>query len=209
MSEGRKKNTVYLFTEFDITDIRSNLRKFQIGYNDKISLTAYMTRCFARTLNDHKLLNSYRSGRRKIMQFDEVDVAIMVEKEIDGQNQPIHYIVREANNKHLHIVDEELKYSKTAPIEDMVTSLDRTFFGKVPDAIRRIFWWLTRKDPKVKKQYSGTVGLTNIGMFGYGNMFVLPITPMTCTLAIGTIEKKLIMLDSGELQNREMLHATI
>jgi pyruvate/2-oxoglutarate dehydrogenase complex dihydrolipoamide acyltransferase (E2) component len=209
MAEGRRKNTVYAFVEFDITDLRIRLRELKQTGQQSISLTAYLTRCFARTLTDHQLLNSYRKGRRRLMCFDEVDVAVMVEKEIENQLQPIHFIVRDANHKSLSTVNTELQFCRNAPVEKVVTSLDRTFFGKIPDGIRRMFWWITRKDPQVKKKYSGTVGLTNIGMFGQGNITVLPITPMTCTLAIGTIDKKLILTEAGELQNREILHATI
>ena len=140
MAEGRRKNTVYAFVEFDITDLRMRIRELKQAGEATISLTAYLARCFARTLTDHPLLNSYRKGRRSIMCFHEVDVAVMVEKEMEHQLQPIHFIVRDANTKSLQTVNQELLFRRDAPADQVVSSLDRTFFGKVPDGIRRIFW---------------------------------------------------------------------
>jgi pyruvate/2-oxoglutarate dehydrogenase complex dihydrolipoamide acyltransferase (E2) component len=209
MSEGRKKNTVYAFFDIDITDILTVFQKLKSNFLVSPSITSYISRCYSKALTEHNLLNSYRKGRHQLMFFDDVDIAVMIEKEIEGALQPIHYIIRSAQNKSLYEIDQELKSIKAKDFTEIVKPIDRAFFKYAPLFLRKLFWWLTRKDPKVKKEYSGTVGLTNIGMFGEGQISVLPITPMTTTLAIGTISKRLILTDLGELQNRNYLHCTL
>ena len=71
----------------------------------------------------------------------------------------------------------------------MVPKIDRFFLEK-----HRILFGISsafsRWNPQVKKEYSGTVGLTSIGMFGSGTVYPVPITPMTTTIGVGSIVNK-------------------
>ena len=77
-----------------------------------ISFTGYVLCCYAQAINENKPMNAYRKGRQNLMVFDDVDVAVMVEKEIEGQLQPIHYILRAANKKSLEEINLELLQQK-------------------------------------------------------------------------------------------------
>lgn len=208
INEARKKNIVYGLFQMDVTHARMLLNTYKMQTGKSITFTSFILRCFVKAIDQNKMMNAYKKGRRHLMIFDEIDVAVMVEKEIGGQYQPVHYIVRAANDKTLDQISQELKFAKSAPLDQTVSKLDRVFFVKTPRFLRRLFWWLTRKDPKVKKKFSGTVGLTSLGMIGAGTAYPVPMTPSTSTLAIGAIATRPVLKD-GQLSNHEFLCCTI
>ena len=158
VEQGKLKNTIYMLIEMDVTDCHKQLEEYKHQTGESISFTGFLLRCFAKAIDEDKHMQAYRRGRKSLMIFEGVDVAVMVEKEIQGQMQPIHYILRNANKKTLTEMNEKLRRVKNASFEEIVTPLDRKFFGKAPDFIRKLFWRLARRDPQVKKQFSGTVG---------------------------------------------------
>ena len=205
VNEGRKQNTIYLIFDADVTPVCSSIKELKKQKSGKsISLTSYILHCFVKVIDENRLFNSYRLGKKKLVLFDDVDVSVMVEKEIDGALQPIHYIVRSANNKTLIEIQKELSAAKHMSFEEMIPKRDRFFFNNTPGFLRKLFWRRLRKYPHVKKAFAGTVGLTNIGMAGEGISYLIPITPMTTTLAIGGISNKTIMTD-GALENRDFI----
>jgi len=54
----------------------------------------------------------------------------------------------------------------------------------------------------------GVVGVTAVGMFGSGSMWILPLTSATVTVAVGAIAKRPTLVDGG-LQEREHLCLTV
>jgi pyruvate/2-oxoglutarate dehydrogenase complex dihydrolipoamide acyltransferase (E2) component len=208
MEEGRSQNTVYVQFDVDITAVRETLQKIKASNLQSISLTGFIAKCLAQTVSEQKHVHAIRNGKKLIL-FDDVDIATMIEREVDGFMQPVNYIIRASQKKTMHEIQEELKKAKTEPIggDYAMNKIERFFFG-LPRAFRRIFWHLSHKKAELRKQFVGTVGLTNVGMFGEGAAFVLPITPMTLTLAIGTIQKRPAIVD-GILEEREFLCLTI
>ena len=148
VEQGRLKNTIYMLIEMDVTDCHKQLEEYKHQTGESISFTGFLLRCFAKAIDEDKHMQAYRRGRKSLMIFEGVDVAVMVEKEIQGQMQPIHYILRNANKKTLTEINEELRRVKNASFEEIVTPLDRKFFGKAPDFIRKLFWRLARWDPR-------------------------------------------------------------
>jgi pyruvate/2-oxoglutarate dehydrogenase complex dihydrolipoamide acyltransferase (E2) component len=54
----------------------------------------------------------------------------------------------------------------------------------------------------------GVVGVTAVGMFGAGPMWLVPLTSATVTVAVGAIAKRPVLID-GDLQEREHLCLTL
>lgn len=53
----------------------------------------------------------------------------------------------------------------------------------------------------------GVVGVTAVGMFGAGAMWLVPLTNATVTVGIGSISKQPVLVD-GNLQEHEFLCLT-
>ena len=206
---GHKKNIVYSIFSVDVTNVRNFLKSYKEKNNLSISFSSYILKEFTEVIKLFPIFNSYRKGKKKLVVFDDVDCSVMIESEIDGILQPIHYIIRDANKKTLQEIQKEIRYAQKQRFEDYVPKLDRFFFSKVPRLLRNWVWHRSNKEPDLFKHYSGTVGLTSVGMFGTGFISVVPLTPMTSTLAIGTIEKKLQFNASHDVVEHEFLYLTL
>jgi pyruvate/2-oxoglutarate dehydrogenase complex dihydrolipoamide acyltransferase (E2) component len=71
-----------------------------------------------------------------------------------------------------------------------------------------LFLWVLFKDPKLIKEYYGTVLVTSIGMFGAGSGWGIPVPNHTLQLTLGGIAEKPGVVD-GRIEVREYLSVTI
>jgi pyruvate/2-oxoglutarate dehydrogenase complex dihydrolipoamide acyltransferase (E2) component len=69
-------------------------------------------------------------------------------------------------------------------------------------------WFFVRRNPYWFKDLAGTAGVTSMGMFASGAAVGVPITPMTLTLTIGAIEKKLA-LRAGQAVEHDVVHLNL
>ena len=59
----------------------------------------------------------------------------------------------------------------------------------------------------MQKRY-GVAGVTAVGMFGSGPMWLVPLTNATVTVAVGAIARRTVLVD-GALQEQEYLCLTV
>jgi pyruvate/2-oxoglutarate dehydrogenase complex dihydrolipoamide acyltransferase (E2) component len=155
----------------------------------------------------------YRKGRNTFVIFDDVDVSIVVEREVGGQKLPVPYVVRKASEKSFREIHDEIRAAQaqkvTGPVlgsEGMPRILN--VFRSLPSALRKIGWWKVRSDPFLKKQAMGTVGVTSIGMFGNFGGWPIHIGFHSLEFALGGISKKPKVVD-GKTEVREYLSVTM
>lgn len=209
MAEGRRKNIINLLFEVELGWARDSMAKIEAETGERISLTAWVTKCLADTIATDRRVQAYRKGRRQVVMFDDVDVTLMVERDIDGAWMPVPQIIRAANRKSLLEIHRELmdaKQDSNRPAGSL-TALERRFVS-MPWIFRRLAWFFIRRDPVLFKEVMGTVGVTSLGMFTRGAAILLPITPMTLTVAIGGISKQ-VALEGGQAVEREVLHLNV
>ena len=90
--------------------------------------------------------------KNQVIIFDDVDVAVMVEKEIAGLMQATNYIVRGANSKSMGEINEELVHVKDTEIgKDGAMNEIEQIFWKFPRFLRKIFWFISRRKSKSQK----------------------------------------------------------
>jgi len=213
MREGRRKNVINLLMEAELDPIRQHIERYTtdhaIEQNQRITLTSFICKSFANAVAEDKSIQAYRQGKSKLIIFDEVDLAVMVERDVDGHIMPITQIVRAANLKGIDDISQEIRHAKTAAIGDTgpMNALDKVFFA-LPMVLRKIVWFVMRWDPHLFKQLVGTVGVTSMGMHASGPAVVFPITPMTLTLSIGAIYKKLV-LENGVAVERDFIQMNL
>lgn len=209
MAEGRRKNTINLLFEADLTPIRRHLAQYAAQHGERISMTSYIAKSLTCAIDEDKSIQAYRHGKAKLVVFDEVDLSIMIERDIDGYTMPVPLIVRSTNKKCISEIAQEIQASKTAPLGDTgpMTALEKLFF-ELPSPLRKMIWFFIRRDPHLFKQVAGTVGVTSMGMHANGPAVVIPITPMTLTLSIGAINKKLV-LDNGQAVEHDFIQMNL
>jgi len=208
MAEGRRKNIINLLLEVDVTVLKQTVEQANAEEPGRLSLTACIAFAFAQAIDADKGMHAYRDGGKRTILFEEIDIAVMVEREIDGAMLPVPFILRHAASKHATAIREELHQAQETAIGTTgpMSALDRAFFS-LPLFLRKIIWIFIRRDPQLFKQLIGTVGLTSMGMHGSGSAVCIPITPMTLTLSIGTIGKRLKLMD--KVVEREILQLNL
>lgn len=209
MAEGRRKNTINLLFEAEVAPMRRHLAQHHAAGAERISLTSYIAKSLACAIDENKSMHAYRHGKSRLTVFDDVDLSFMVEREIEGGLLPVNYIVRAANRKAAAEIHRELQTAKTAALgrDGPLSAVEKQFF-ELPRPLRRIVWFFMRRDPVMFKQLVGTVGITSMGMHGQGRALVLPITPMTLTLSIGAISRRLV-LEDGRPVEREFIQLNL
>ena len=209
MTAGRRKNTVNVMLQADVTEVLRHLARNAADEATRVSITAFMASALAKTIRAHPHVNAYRKGSGKLVVFDEVDLNFTVEREVDGALLPVPFIVRSAETKSATDIHRELQAAKVAPVGETgpMSALEKAFF-LMPDFARRVVWFLMRRDPFLFKLMAGTVGVTSIGMYTDGGIIGIPITPMTLTLTIGGIEARLALVDGMPVE-RSFIHLNL
>jgi len=211
--ELRKKNVIHTVLEADVTDARRKIKEYKNKGLD-ISFTAWFIKCFVETMKEEKLFNSIRHGRKKIVIFNDVDVAIPIEREFDREARPVAYIIRKANEKSVVDITKEIREAQKREIGEKTQVLDKmNFLAKFvlnsPKFIQKFLLLILGRNAFRRKKYMGTTAVTAVGMKGNfrGWLFTLG-GHFTTSAAIGGITKKVVM-SNGKPVEREFLRFII
>jgi len=144
--------------------------------------------------------------------FDDVDVSIVVEREVESEKLPVPYVVRKANEKSFKQIHDEIRAAQTQKMVGAVLGNEKmpriiSVFQSMPSILRKIGWWKFRRDPFLKKKTMGTVGMTSLGMFGNIG-WPINIGFHSLEFAVGSISRKPKVGD-GRTEIREYLNVTI
>ena len=211
--EGKRRLNIYALLEIDVTKARGMIVALK-GKQD-ISFTGWIVKCVGQAASEHKQLNSYRLGRRKIVSFEDVDIPIPVERDVGGEQRPLAYIVRKANEKTVGEITKEIRTVQHQVIDASTEVLgeDLTGFERwaihAPVWIKKLGIHVLRRQGLSKKKHFGTVGVTAIGMKGYFPGWTIGMGgPIATLVIVGGITKKPGVVDDS-IQIREYLHITI
>ena len=187
--EGLKKHTIHGLVEFDITDAREKIRQYRSRTGQALSFSVFFLACLGKAIDADRQMHAYRSWRNQLVIFDEVDVNMLFEVDVDGQKTIRPHILRAVNRKSLGELQEEI----TAFQRGHQSSQESKFidgFVRLPGFIRRVFLRILLKNPQMVKNYYGTVLLSSVGMFGRGSGWALPVPNHTLQLTLGGLAEK-------------------
>ncbi len=211
--EGKRRLNVQALIEVDVTKARDVITKSK-GIID-ISFTGWIVKCVSQAASEHKQMNAYRLGRKKIVFFDDVDVPIPIERSMDGEVRPLIYIVRKANEKTVADITKEIRGVQHQTIDTSTEVLGETLTRLEQWVLHAPLWFkklvicLTRSKGLLKKKHFGTIGVTAIGMKGRFPGWVLGMGgPIATLILIGGIIKKPGVIDN-QILIRDYLHITI
>ena len=209
LAEGRRKNTIQLLLEVDAKAIRAQIARMAEQSGNRVSITSYVATILARTVAAAPQMHAYLHKGRELVMFADVDLSVMVEREVDGALLPLPFIIRAANQKSFAEIKLALAQAKSAALyaEGPLSALESSFFS-LPRGLRKIVWYFARSDAHLFRQLAGTVGITSMGMHATGRAIVIPITPMTLTLSIGGVYTHPAML-GGALIEQESLQLNL
>ena len=208
LAEGRRKQIAHVLFEADVGGIKEQLAELRLR-GEPVSMTSYIAKSFACAIADDRRMQAYRLGRSRLVVFDDVDLAFMIEREWEGEAFPVFYVLRAAQRKTVYEIQRELRSARETPLgtQGPMSALELQFF-LLPAFLRKVLWFFIRRNPYWFKDLAGTAGVTSMGMYTSGAAVGVPITPMTLTLSIGTIEKKLVLHD-GQAVERDVVHLNL
>ncbi|AGB39453.1 2-oxo acid dehydrogenase subunit E2 [Natronococcus occultus] len=207
MRTAGRRSVVHGLVELDVTEARRRIRDHEDRTGTRRSFTAFLVLCLARAIDDHPNVQTYRDWRGRLVRFEDVDVNVLIEREIDGERIVVPHVLRAANRRSLESIHEEIRAAQTDPNAGRRSALSAAGL-RLPGPVRRLFWRLPRTFPRRWKRVTGTVAVTSIGMFGAGGGWAVAPTNYALQLTVGGIERKPRVVD-GEVVPRELLDLTV
>jgi pyruvate/2-oxoglutarate dehydrogenase complex dihydrolipoamide acyltransferase (E2) component len=199
---AREKNRFYLMTEVDITAARELIAAHRERTGEGLSLTAYVVTCLARALVEFPKFNSFRKGGQLVI-FEDVTISVAFEREIEGESVPEPIGIQAINQKTYREVNDALRAAQRRADEHIGTATGTAWLRFVPEFLLRTLTRLAYREIGVWQRF-GVIGVTAVGMFGSGAMWMVPLTSATVTVAIGSIVERSVFVD-GVLQERQHL----
>ncbi len=202
------KHTIRGLVELDVTKARQLMREHKALTGEDLSFTAYIAACVGQAVAMNKQVQAYRTWRSQLVLFDDVDIHIQVERDLRGQKFPVPHIVRGANTKTVRDIHEEIRTVQAQPTSGReVKALP--WVTLLPSFARQICLWLLFKNPRLIKEYLGTVGLTAVGMFGDRGGWGIGLPSLhTLGIVVGGIAERPALVD-GKVEAHEYLSVTL
>ena len=204
------KPMIHGLLEVDVSGARAFLRGHKAKTGESLSFTAFLIACLAKAVDEHKAVQAFRKGSKRLILFDEVDVLTDIERDVAGQKFVVPHIVRAANRKTFRELHGEIRAAQGADVKNV---LKRFRLLLLPTVLYRpFFWafgWIGRRRPRLWKTIVGTVEISAVGMFGNGAGWgIPPAMPTALMVTVGGIGEKHAVVD-GHTAVREYLSLTI
>jgi chloramphenicol O-acetyltransferase len=210
-------HNMYALLELDVTEIRVKLRSLRTkGLN--VSFFGFLLSSIAKTIDENRDLNLIRRGK-KVFYFDEVDIDIPIELELDGISVPRKYIIRDAARKTMAEISQEIEKAKKSWKESGNAGEDDKWalgWIKIASVLPKwLFKFIAKqysKKPFMIKKRFGTTYVSSVSGFSKVSGFVIPYfaggKTRPVAFAIGSLVKKPGVIGQ-EIKIREYLSMTI
>lgn len=211
---GAQKHYVRGLVEVDVTEALHKIKELRAP-GRKLTLFSWLVKVAADTVVAHPPINGVRLAGNKILVYEDVDVALTIEKIVEGVAVPLPLLIRKANQKTAMQINDEIQAAKDEVVKDegnyVLGQKQDSFFMKLaaalPQWIRLIYWRRVILGRRMQS-IMGNMMITSVGMVGSVKGWITPIGVHPVILAMGSINKKAV-LHEGEVQKRDILHLTI
>lgn len=205
---ARTRHMSHALIEVDVTNTRKSIREYRVQAGAPLSLTSYVIWCLGKSIGDVKAMHGYRQGKRRIVIFDDVDIAVAIEHDVDGEKVPTPHLLRAVNRMTPGEVQTTIAGAQSGASLSPRLMRWLPLWMYVPGPVRRLAWRALLANPYRRKHLTGTVMVTAVGMFGSGAGWGIPNPSHTLCLTIGGIAHKPALID-GAVAEREMLCLTV
>jgi pyruvate/2-oxoglutarate dehydrogenase complex dihydrolipoamide acyltransferase (E2) component len=202
-SIGLKKHHVSALIEIDVSGILERINEIK-KQNNNISFTSWIVKVISHTIKEYDYVSSYLKGKRELIIFDDINVSILVEKNINGQDVPIPLVIEKANSRTVESINEQIRDAKNSNLseKDIVLHRNSTRMESL------YFWNYLSKHPHFAFSKIGNVAITSIGSKDGVDGWFIPISIHPICFGLGNITKKPKVIDN-KIEIREILHMTI
>jgi pyruvate/2-oxoglutarate dehydrogenase complex dihydrolipoamide acyltransferase (E2) component len=225
---AERRHHIPVIGEVDVTAAREAIGRAKREGKGDLSFTAWAVSCVARAAGEHRRVHAVRRGRRRLVLFEDVDVALAVFRRLTptdggdtGERLPMPFVVRRAQDKSVAALSAEIGAARAAPLAPGEQWLDphgtvppprllRLAFA-APFALRRWFYWdRLLADPWRVKRTMGTVMVTSVPLTSRSGGGVWAVTggihPLVVVL--GAVGRRPACV-GDEIVPREVLSMTV
>lgn len=204
---GLKKHMVHGLIEMDISEARKAIRKYRRDKGEKLSFSAFFLSCLGKAIEKDRQIHGYRSWRNKLIVFDNIDVNMLFEVDVDGVKTVRPHIIREVNLKSPVELHKEMQDFQQMHHSSREAKFINRFVW-LPKLLRRIILKWLLMNPLWLKEYFGTVMVSSLGIFSSGGSWGIPVPNHTLQLTLGSVYDK-PCLSEGRLENRQFMSMTV
>lgn len=211
---GKRRHHITALIELDVSLAREKIRQHNSNGAPRISLTAWLISVVGTTLKAHETAAAFRSGKNKRIIFNDINVSLLVEKEVGGERVPFPLLIEKAQSASPAHITRLISEAKEASHSDKDLVLKRKsgrmerLYPFLPACLRRMVWRFLLSHPKFAYGKIGNVAITGIGMMGKVNGWFIPTAIHPIAFGIGSVVKKPVVKDEA-IVIREMLQMTV
>jgi len=207
-------HTMYGLLEVDVTAARRFIADHKARRGETLSFAGFLAFCLARAVDEDKSIQAFRKGDKHLVLCDDVNVGLMVERQIGEKTALMGHVIRAANRKTYREIHDEIRrvQSEPAPPGRGMPNWFRSLLllpwplSKLAIALIRMN---SRRDPTISISTTGTVAITSVGLFGGGHSgWGLSPTFQPVSLVVGSIAWKPAVVE-GRVEPREILNLTV
>jgi pyruvate/2-oxoglutarate dehydrogenase complex dihydrolipoamide acyltransferase (E2) component len=210
----RPTHPMYGLLEVDVTVIRKFIAEHKVRTGESLSFTGFLAFCVAGAVEEHKDVQAYRKGHRQLAMFKEVDVGLMIERQIGEKRVLSGHVIRDASHKTYREIHEEIRSAQSTPVDPseeiptwFLTAMSLPW--PLSRLVKAALGWSTRRNPSIPVSMTGTVGITAVGMFGKGHSgWGFEVTRHSLDLVAGSLAWKPTVVE-GRIEPREILNLTV
>lgn len=211
---GRRRHHVAGLLQLDVTDARRCIHEARANGDNGFSFTAWVIKCISSAVSEYPQVHAIRR-RNRLFIFDDIDVALPVEREVAGEKIPLTYIVRKTNEKSAAAISREISAARRESVSEGETTLGEkksrrleSLFLASPFLLRRLVWRRLERDPFFAKKQMGTVLVTAVGMYGKVDGWPVPVAIHPLCFALGPVVTKPGVVE-GDVRPRQFLKLTV
>ena len=205
-----RRHAIHGLFEVDVTSARGALRLRRETTGEDLSLTAFVIACVARAVAADPTVQAYRDLRGREVIFDQVDVGLPVEVDLDGSPFAFTHVLRDAGRRTAQDLCREIHAVKTDP--HLSPSVHKAMWAHaylmLPGFVRIRLLGALHRLPQRQRALAGTIGVTAVGMFGAGGGWGIAFQLHTLSIVIGGITRRPVLFQ-GRLVEREFLQLTV
>lgn len=213
---GRKKHHMVALLELDVTVALAHLRERKAA-GQSISFFAWAVKAISATIAEHRSVAALRYGKNSTVVFEDIDISVLVERDVDGVAVPLPLLIKSTNTKTDEGIHAEIlvaKQQRVANEGDYVLSQERKSrramraFYALPHWLRVALLRLVMSNPFRSKETMGTAVITSVGSIAKLPGFIIPKAMHNLCFAIGSIVKKPWVV-AEHIEARDILHLTV
>lgn len=208
---GKRRHHITALLEIDVTLAKRTLKGRQ-----GLTFNSWLLKCIGDGVAQNPELHGIRRGEREIVRFLDVDMALVIEREVAGHRVPLPYVIRGINKKSPEEVCQDVRNGQRQPVDqtkgyvlgEVSQPVGARLYSYLPGFVRRLIWTFLLRNPLAVRRCMGTVMVTSIGMVGRFSGWVIPVSVHPLCFAVGAVVKKPWVVD-GRVEPRDILHLTV